>query len=193
MLRCCTYGRLPAENCGYLKGVLRDEHHLPSPKEIAKRVHFTNVQREMNKLWTIPPVDMTKEQLAEQRREKHRMRQMLTRRKANALTRCAYLAAVASDKPWLKEGKSRRTWFRHRAKERVAPGPCEQQNDVALGPSARINTKHSYTQCHSELALKPKGYQQNPASQSKPKSIILAPLNRFLLGTTCLTPVSNRN
>lgn len=138
MLQCCRYGRLPTENIEYLEHILLNVHRLPKPKEIAKQVHFTNEQRERNKLWTIPPVDMTEEQLANQRRVKDRLRKMLARRKANVQLREAYLVSVVSTKPWLKEGKTRRTWFRHQAKVRMALGSSEQQKRVALGSSARI-------------------------------------------------------
>jgi hypothetical protein len=103
-------------------------------------VRFTNEQRERNRLWTIPPIDMTEEQLAEQRRKKDRRRKMIARRKAKMLTRAAYLATVASTKPWLKENKSERTWYRHQAKARAATaeGSSAPQSCVALGSSARI-------------------------------------------------------
>lgn len=130
MHRCCLHGRLPKENCEYLEDVLRDEHSLPKPREVAKRVHFTNEQRERNRLWTIPPVDMTTEQLADQRREKDRQRKTLARRRARALSREAYLAAIAGAKPWLKEGISRATWFRRQA---VRRGSSQQQSHRETG------------------------------------------------------------
>ena len=132
MLQCCIYGRLPAENREYLAAILRDEHKLPLPKEVAKQVHFTNEQRERNRLFTIPPIDMTKEQLAEQRREKDRQRKMLARRKAHVQSRGAYLVSVASDKPWIREGKSRRTWFRHQAKAAAAAMAKIQPEALAI-------------------------------------------------------------
>ena len=142
MLQCCIYNRLPEANREYLEHILRDELNLPLPAEVAKRVHFTNEQREANRLWTIPPVDMTKEQLAEQRREKDRRRKMLARRKAHIQSREAYLASVAGDKPWIKVGKPRSTWFRHQAKtrgERLALGSSGPQNGgVRLGVSASL-------------------------------------------------------
>jgi hypothetical protein len=109
---------LPAENGTYLASILADELNLPSPREVAAQVMLTNVQREANKLWSIPPIDMSKSQLAEQRREKDRKRKRLARRRARMQSRSSYLASVASDKPWIKEGVSRRTWFRHRAKRK---------------------------------------------------------------------------
>jgi len=142
MLRCCRAGRLPRANIAYLESILRDPAHLPRPKEVAKQVHLTNAQREQHKLWTIPPVDMTEEQLAAQRREKDRLRKLLARRKAHVQSREAYLASVASNKPWIKADKSRSTWFRHQAKtrgERLVLGSSEPQNGgVRLGSSGPL-------------------------------------------------------
>ena len=84
MLRACCCGRLPEANREYLKHILLNDRQLPKPREIAKRVNFTNAQREQHKLWTIPPVDMTKADLAKQRKEKDKLRKMLARRKAKA-------------------------------------------------------------------------------------------------------------
>jgi len=120
MLQCCRHGRLAGAHCEYLESVLCDELHLPSAAEIAAQVQLTNDQRERNKLWTIPPIDKTKAQLAKQRKDKDRRRKLMARRKANVLSRDAYRAAVASNKPWLKEGKTERTWYRHRAKAAAA-------------------------------------------------------------------------
>ena len=105
-------------------------------------MQFTNEQREANRIWTIPPVDMTREQLAEQRREKDRRRKLLARRKAHVQSREAYLASVASDKPWINADMSRSTWFRHQAKtrgERLALGSSEPLNvGVRLGSSGPL-------------------------------------------------------
>ena len=119
-------GRLPPVNIPYLEQILCDEHRLPKPREIAKRVHFTNEQRERHRIWTLPPVDMTKEQLAEQRRRKDRERKKLARRKAQVETRGIYLASFANSinktKPWLDQDPpvSRSTFFRRKAKVQAA-------------------------------------------------------------------------
>ena len=143
MLRCCQFGRLPEGNCEYLQRILLKPQDLPSAREIAKELHFTNAQREQNKLWTIPPIDVTKEQLAAQRREKDRHRKMLARRRARMQTRAHYLAAVASQKLWLKEDKSERTWYRHQAKARAAAlaesSSAAQMAAVAAGMSRPQN------------------------------------------------------
>jgi hypothetical protein len=130
MQRCCTYGRLPAENGTYLASILADELNLPTPKQVAAQVMLTNVQREQNKLWSIPPIDMTAEQLAEQRREKDRKRKELARRKDNVQTRDAYLAAVRSKKPWLALGIKKSAYYKRKAKA---------QAKLALGSSRQLN------------------------------------------------------
>jgi len=116
MRKCCIYGRLPEANREYLEHILRDELNLPSPKEVAKRVQFTNEQRERNRLWTIPPVDMTKEQLAAQRSEKDKRRKVLARRKAHVQSREAYLAqfvnSLNTTEPWAELNMSKATWYR---------------------------------------------------------------------------------
>jgi hypothetical protein len=151
MLACCESGRLPEQHCAYLRTVLRDPLNLPKPKEIAEAVQLTASQQETNKLYTIPPIDLTPAQLKERRKARERQRKMLARRRARTVSRAAYLAAVASAKPWVKAGVSRRTWFRYRAQERkmapgasgplddeMAPGSSGPLKGVALGSSARI-------------------------------------------------------
>lgn len=124
MHRCCVAGRLPREHAEYLTAILSD-NRLPQPKEVAKRVQLTYEQQRQNKLFTIPPIDKTEAEIAKLRKARDRERKRLARRKARQQTREAYLATVASNKPWLKEVPpiSRRTWFRRQAKGRqVAHG-----------------------------------------------------------------------
>ena len=88
-------------------------------KELGKRLNFTNDEREALKVWRIKPVDMTAEDLAEQRKAKDRERKRLKR--AGAKPRHLYEAdSLSSRKPWLVEGISRRTWERRRRKAGVA-------------------------------------------------------------------------
>jgi hypothetical protein len=112
-LQCCRAGRLPPEHVPFLEGVLIDPR-LPSPDELAQAVGLTFEQREANKLWTIPCVDKTVDELAALRRKKDRERKKVARRKAQARTREAYLASVSHGEPWKREGISRATWFRRR-------------------------------------------------------------------------------
>ena len=106
MHQCMLYGRLPA-GLAYIEQVLGDPLNLPKPREVAERVHFTNEQREPNKLFTIPPIDMTKAQLAKQRREKDKQRKMMARRKASAQTREIYLASSQARSARPSHGRSR--------------------------------------------------------------------------------------
>jgi hypothetical protein len=120
MLRCCKAGRLPPANADYLQGILLDERHLPKPREIAERVHFTYEQQQRLRIYTLPAVDKTEAELVELRRAKDVERKRLARRKARMQTREAYRAAVASPKPWIAAGMKERTWYRHQAKLRAA-------------------------------------------------------------------------
>ena len=105
-------GRLPPANIPYIDRILLDPDWLPKPREVAERVGLSYEQRQRYKLWTIPPVDVTKEQLAEKRREKDRQRKKLKRDR----NRAAYRAAVASNKPWLKAGLKKSTYYYRIAK-----------------------------------------------------------------------------
>ena len=88
-------------------------------KELGQRLSLTNAEREALKVWRIAPVDMTAEQLAEQRKAKDRERKRLKR--AGAKPRHLYEAnSLSSRKPWLAEDISRRTWERRRCKSGVA-------------------------------------------------------------------------
>src|SRR5262249_53227802 len=62
----------------------------------------------------IRPIDMTAEQLAQQTKERERIRRAAQRRKKGIRTKEAYLAEFADrPKPWLAEGVSQR-WERRR-------------------------------------------------------------------------------
>lgn len=119
MLRCCEHGRLPPTNIDYLEIILRDPHHLPKPKEIAKRVQLTYEQQQTNKLFTIPATDKTKEELAELHRAKDAERKRLARLRAGRLSREQYRASVASEKPWEALGIKKSAYYKRKAKERL--------------------------------------------------------------------------
>jgi hypothetical protein len=76
-------------------------------------MRISKAEREVLKLKTIAPFDMTDEQLAEQRKEKDRDRK---RRQSRAAGRKPHDQSFARKKPWEKAGLSRRTWFRKRAR-----------------------------------------------------------------------------
>jgi hypothetical protein len=93
-------------------------------EELGRLLHLTNADRERLKLWRIRPVDMTTEQLAQQTKERERIRRAAQRRKKGIRTKEAYLAELADrPKPWLSEGISRRTWERR--------GSSSKSGDVA--------------------------------------------------------------
>jgi hypothetical protein len=79
---------------------------MPAAKELGERLNLTNAERERLRLWPIKPVDMTVEQLMEQRKTKERERQT-QRRRANGVR-----PRVATPKPLEAEGIPRSTWYR---------------------------------------------------------------------------------
>src|SRR6476659_5317502 len=84
-------------------------------KELGQRLNLTNAEREALKAWRIAPVDMTADDLAEQRKAKERERKRRKRATMGAKPRQTYEAAsLSSRKPWLAEGVSRATWYRKR-------------------------------------------------------------------------------
>jgi len=100
----------------------------PTGTELGKRLRLTNAERQWFKLWTIRPHNMNKEELAAQRRSKDRERKRRQRRQHGCRSRTAYIAQSKSrQKPWEKQGISRRTWYRR-----------QSQNGTSLGtgPSA---------------------------------------------------------
>jgi hypothetical protein len=88
---------------------------LPKPETVARQIGLTAEQRERNQLWTLPPVDLSKEQIAERKRQRDRERKRRARRRAGQQARGEYLAQF--DKPWIAAGVSRATWFRRKAKD----------------------------------------------------------------------------
>jgi hypothetical protein len=87
----------------------------PTASVLGEKLRLLNHERETLGIRTIKPVDLTDEQLLEQRKAKKRARDERRRRKAGKKPRDAYLAnALTRLKPWEAEGVSRRTWFRKR-------------------------------------------------------------------------------
>jgi hypothetical protein len=93
--------------------IMRTPSHLrrPSNRQVGRRLRVTNQERELWRLWTIHPCDMTDEEMREQRKAKRRARDRQRRKRQ---PRVAYLAAnsLSRTKPWEIEGISRRTWYR---------------------------------------------------------------------------------
>ena len=126
MLRCCRDGRLPPANIPYLEHVLLDERWLPKPSEVAEEVQFTYEQQQANRLYTVPAVDKTEEELAALRRAKEARRKMRAGARRGQTDPRPIGGVRTSDqqaKPWIAAGVSRRTWYRRQAKpwHRVRP------------------------------------------------------------------------
>ena len=82
-------------------------------RHLGDNMRLLNAERELLHLWRMLPIDMTDEQLAEQRKAKSRKRREKKRRQANVRTRAEYLAELANrPKPWEAEGISQRQWQR---------------------------------------------------------------------------------
>jgi hypothetical protein len=97
--------------------IMRTPTQLRKPKarQAGQRHRVTNHERELFRLWTIAPCDMTDEQMHEHRKAKKRARDRHRRRMAGSKPRETSLART---KPWEAEGISRKTWFRRRPKGR---------------------------------------------------------------------------
>src|SRR6476661_1668515 len=67
---------------------------MPAAKELGERLNLTNAERERLRLWPIKPVDMTVEQLMEQRKFKRLEQQRQRRREDGVKPR------AASERPW---------------------------------------------------------------------------------------------
>jgi hypothetical protein len=91
----------------------------PTDEALGKRLNVTLADRERLGLRTIAPCDMTKQQFAEYRKAKRRMRENLRRQRkrqqAGRKPRSQYIAtSLTKQKPWKAEGISRRTWYYRR-------------------------------------------------------------------------------
>lgn len=84
-------------------------------RALGERQQVTNDVRELLGLWTIWPCDMTKGQLAEQRKAKARERAKRRRAARGGQSREQYLAALAGkEKPWVGLGMRKATFYRWR-------------------------------------------------------------------------------
>ena len=98
----------------------------PSARELGKRLRVTNQMRQLWRLWTIAPYDMTDEELAKQRKAKDRERKRRSRerQRQGRQTREQWLAghSVSRDKPWLSLGIKRRAYYKRLKKYGSADG-----------------------------------------------------------------------
>src|SRR5262245_19272926 len=145
---------------------------IRTAEELGRLLHLTNAERERLKLWRIRPVDMSAEQLAQQTKERERIRRAAQRRKKGIRTREAYLAELEGrPRPWLTEGISRRTWERRRKQcrklsqgmsqdesetivrqERTHLATTERGGDAKGGPSRKRSDRKARNNFESEEA-----------------------------------------
>jgi hypothetical protein len=91
--------------------IIPDYQKAKTARELGTALHLNNAERERLKLWQFKPIDMTDEQLEEQRRRKSNER----RRAKRGRTRAEYLAScLSATRPWEAEGISRSAWERRR-------------------------------------------------------------------------------
>jgi hypothetical protein len=128
-------------------------------KEIGERLRLTNAERERLMAWRIAPIDVTAEQLTEQRKAKDRAR----KRKRSKRTRAAYLSSSLSrTKPWEAEGISRSTWERKRRARDASMSPAIFITDAdrlasnAVWPAGRHDANGSDEHGTMRRATKPK-------------------------------------
>jgi hypothetical protein len=112
----------------------------PTGRKIGQRLRVTNEERELWKLWTIAPCDMTGEQLKEHRKAKKRARDRARnrRRRQGLQRRKVYLAAnsLSRTKPWEADGISRPTWYRRRGNGReTSLSPIARGRETSLSPT----------------------------------------------------------
>jgi hypothetical protein len=115
---------LPAEAEALIAHVNRlpPELRWRSPRTLGERLRLTNKERERFKLWQIAPHDMAENELIEQRKAKARIRARRRRFSRGGQSREFYVSnSLSKQKPWVKEGISRRTWERRRAKTVASP------------------------------------------------------------------------
>jgi hypothetical protein len=106
-------------------------------RQLGEKLNLQNWEREQYGIRTIAPVDMTDEQLKEQRKAKDRARKWRKRRAAKKKDRKAWLAnCLTTLKPWERDGIGRRQWERRRAAARAAE---MSQVHVASGSAIKLN------------------------------------------------------
>ena len=90
---------------------------LKTARELGEQLGLTNAEREALKIRQFKPVDMTDEELADQRKAKSRERRKRVRDSSGRPSRETYLAKFESgQRPWEALSIHRRTWERRRAR-----------------------------------------------------------------------------
>ena len=106
----------------------------PRARLLGEKLGLKNHERQALGIRTIAPIDMTDEQMAEQRRAMKRARKLSRRRAKGSMPREAYLAnSLARKRPWEIEGISRATWYRRR-ETGMAPIKLTNNGDTLVSP-----------------------------------------------------------
>lgn len=82
---------------------------------LAWRLKLIEADRKALRITTIGAIDADKAERAKRRKERDRAMKAAARQAAGSVSRAHYEAlSIASTKPWIAEGISRRTWYRRR-------------------------------------------------------------------------------
>ena len=109
---------------------------MPAAQVLGERVNLTNADRERLRLWPIKPVDMTVEQLMEQRKVKRREYQKQRRRDRGVKPR------TTAAKPWEAEGIARSTWYHRQLWTRVKRHKTPVKPTIVIKESTLVPTHH---------------------------------------------------
>jgi hypothetical protein len=120
---------MPAEQA---RSLVDEAASAPRPnREDIRQAMMPQAVRERHRVYNIPPIDMTDEDLAEHNRLKRNARRRL---KQKRIPRSIYRANSKSQtKPWDAEGISRRSWYR-----------CV---NIAVKVTLRVRQVWSHTTC----------------------------------------------
>jgi hypothetical protein len=154
-------------------------------RHLGDNMRLLNSEREALRLWTMLPIDMTDEQLVEQRNAKSRARRAAKRRQSGVRTRERYLAELNSKpKPWVVEGIHRRTWERRRAAKSVLnPQHTPQGSDATILFKAVTHPAAS-VQGEALKGLQGRGGEERQGQQAEEEQVVrLEPVGSHGLGT----------
>ena len=153
----------------------------PSASVLGEKLRLLNHEREALGIRTIKPVDLTDEQLAEQRKAKKRASDERRRRKAGKKPRETYLAnALTRLKPWEAEGVSRRTWFRNRG---------TGQRSIKLTTSCRSLGPPNTWKVRKEAVEEEVEQRKHRTESTKIARSLASSLSLQLLALTCANPM----
>jgi hypothetical protein len=103
---------------------------------LAQYLRLTDNTRSKLGIKTIGSIDVNSKQRARRRKEQHRMDEQNRRRVRGAKPRAQSLSRT---KPWEREGKSRRSWYRHRqnTRSRADERGTQEKTELASRTDAR--------------------------------------------------------